>query len=312
MVYDVDRLDTVYESESPDFKLQHRDQSERFGVEITEFYPTGSDARLRNMRGYLPSLFAGGQALHREDVDALKVQEAVLIRADRSGEEVIDVIKRELPEVSTYVRAVAAAIERKDQKVARYERGLSHVNLIVLDHGNRLITEPPEQFYPLFYTRDLRNVLIRTRFREVFFATILGKTSRVFVPLKALLLLSEFYMFYWGHGEYHGDKEYDSIRTELELFVEYMLQQGASLAIMESAEEEIQLVWGNYGIVVSNSGIAVRDYADHAVPRGIDPTDEDFRGSLLDPSFLSFLEDFRRQNTFITDMSNDVLEDFRT
>ena len=71
MVYDVDRFDTVRESESPDFTLQHRNEQECFGVEATEFYLTDSDARIRNIPGYMSSLFAGGQARHRDDVDAL-------------------------------------------------------------------------------------------------------------------------------------------------------------------------------------------------------------------------------------------------
>jgi hypothetical protein len=173
MVYDVDRFDSVRDSESSDFVLQHHNQNECFGVEVTEFYLTGSDARIRNISGYMPSLFAGGPARHREDVDALKVRKATLTRADGSGDEIIDVISRKLPEVSTYVRMVTDVIERKDQKVAIYEHKLSHVNLVILDHGNRLITVSSEQFYPLFYTADLRKTLAQTGFREVFFVTTL-------------------------------------------------------------------------------------------------------------------------------------------
>jgi hypothetical protein len=43
MVYDLDQFDSVRDSESPDFILQHRSEQEYFGVEITEFYLTESD-----------------------------------------------------------------------------------------------------------------------------------------------------------------------------------------------------------------------------------------------------------------------------
>ena len=309
MVYDVDRFETVRESESPDFTLQHRNEQEFFGVEVTELYLAGSDARVRNIPGYISSLFAGGQAQHKDDVDALKVQKATLTRADGSGEEVIDVIRRELPEVSTYAQMAAATIERKGQKLATYERGLSHVNLIILDHGSRLITAPPEQFYSLFFTSELRDVLARTGFREVFFITLLDTTRRVYIPLKTLFLLSEFYMFYSAQDEYQEDMEHDSIRAELELFVDFMLQRGISIAFSENTDEGIELLWGNCGILVNNSEIIIRDYADYPLPRGIDPSQGDTRGSLLDPSFLAFLEDFAERNTFESDMSIDVLKD---
>jgi len=312
MVYDVDRFDSVRDSESPDFVLQHHNQNECFGVEVTEFYLTGSDARIRNISGYMPSLFAGGPARHREDVDALKVRKATLTRADGSGDEIIDVISRKLPEVSTYVRMVTDVIERKDQKVAIYEHKLSHVNLVILDHGNRLITVSPEQFYPLFYTADLRKTLAQTGFRVVFFVTTLERTRRVYVPLKTLFLVSEFYMFYWAQDEYQEDRKFESIRTELELFVEFMLQQGVSIAFSERADEGIELLWANCSILVNDSGIIIRDHADYALPQGIGSSDKCSRDSLLDPPFLAFLEDFKKRNTFVTDMSVDVIKDSQT
>ena len=309
MVYDIVQFDSVRDSESPDFILQHRSEQEYFGVEITEFYLTDSDARTRFIPGYVSSLFAGGQVRHKDDIDTLKVEKATLTRADGSGEETIDVIRRKLPEVSTYAQLVAAAIERKGQKMSSYTRGLSHVNLIVLDQEKRLTTASPERFYSQFYTSVLRDVLARTGFREVFFVTVLGDTKRVYIPLKALFLLSEFYMFYWALGQYEGDKEYDSIRTEVDLFVEFMLQRGVSIDILDSADEGVELLWGNNGISVNTSGTTVTNYADFALPRCIDTPDRCARSSLLDPSFLTFLEDFTEQNTFVSDMTVEVLRD---
>jgi hypothetical protein len=59
-----------------------------------------------------------------------------------------------LPEVSTYVRIVTDVIERKDQNVATYERKLSHVNLIILDHGNRPITVSPRRAMSSTWQKD--------------------------------------------------------------------------------------------------------------------------------------------------------------
>ncbi len=198
LVYDLDHFAAVWESEKPDFKLRHQNEEEFFGVEITEFYLFESDARIKSIPGYLSELFAGGKPRHRDDVDSLKVTKARLRRAGESEDELIDVIKRELPEVPACVRMIAAAIEQKDQKLMSYESGLNHVNLIMLDHGHRLMTLSPEYFYSFFFTPDLCATLARTGFREIFFVTVFKEQGRVYIPLKLLYLLSHFYMFYWA------------------------------------------------------------------------------------------------------------------
>lgn len=308
-VYDVDRFDIVCESESPDFRLRRHNERESFGVEITEFYLFSSDARIKNIPGYISELFAGGKPRHKDDVEDLKVEKVTWNKADGSEEEVIDAIKRELPEVASYVQMVAAAIKRKDHKLASYDRDLSHVNLIMFDQGTRLITTSPEYFYSHFFTSELNVTLTQTGFREIFFVTVLKDTGRVYVPLKGLFLLSNFYMFYWAHEEYQPDKEYSSVRAELGLFAEFMHRQNVPVAFAEGPEDKVELLWSNYGIHVDDSGITIRDYSDHAPPQKTIPSNENVHGSLLDPSFLDFLESFRERNTFVSNMAFDVLRD---
>jgi hypothetical protein len=89
-----------------------------FGVEVTEFYLTDSDARIRNIPGYMSSLFAGGQARHRDDVDALKVQNSALTRADGSEEEVIDVIRVNCPR---YLLMCGWSLPRLSARVRRWQ-----------------------------------------------------------------------------------------------------------------------------------------------------------------------------------------------
>lgn len=230
-VYDVDHFDMVCESESPDFRLRRQNERESFGVEVTEFYLFSSDARIKNVPGYMSDLFAGGKPRHKDDVEGLRVKKATWIKANGSEEEVIDVIWRELPEVSSYVQMVATAIKRKDHKLVSYDRDLSHVNLIIFDQGTRLTTTSPEYFYSHFFTSELNATLTQTGFREVFFVTVLKDMGRVYVPLKGLFLLSNFYMFYWAHEKYQPDKKYSSVRAELEPFAEFMRQRNVLFAL---------------------------------------------------------------------------------
>jgi hypothetical protein len=309
LVYDPNQFATVCESEKPDFKLRHHKEDKFFGVEITEFYLFESDARIKSIPGYLSELFAGGKPRHRDDVDSLKVTKARLRRSGESREELIDAIVRELLEVSAYVRMIAAAIERKDQKLISYESGLDHVNLIVLDHSHRFRTLSPEYFYSFFFTQDLCATLVQTGFREVFFVTVFKEQGRVYIPLKLLFLLAHFYMFYWASEEHQPLKQYDFIRAELEPFVEYMQRRGVSIVFTAGPDSETELLWSNYGICVDDSGITIRDYADFKLPRPITPFRVEASGSLLDPQFIYYVEDFMKQNTFVSDMSKPVIRD---
>lgn len=73
-----------------------------------------------------------------------------------------------MPGVSYYAHKVASVIKRKSQRLTVYEHGPSHVNLIVLDHSNRLIGTSPDHFYDNFFTAKLRDVLAATGFREIY------------------------------------------------------------------------------------------------------------------------------------------------
>lgn len=309
LVYDVGRFDSVRDSESPDFELRHHNEEKYFGVEITEFYLSDSDARIKNIPNYMTELFSGGNPRHKDDINTLRVEKVAWRKADGSEEKIIDAIKHKLPEISTYVRMVASVVERKSQKLAVYEHGLSHVNLIILDHSDRLITTSPDYFYDHFFTAELRDVLIRTKFREIYFVTTLKSEKKVYIPLKALFLMSEFYLFYWALSEYQPDCEYESIRAELELFVRFMLKQGVHIHLVETTEGGTELVRDNFGILVGESGLVFRDYADFTLPHDLSPPDQNPHYPFLDPSFLHFLKEYRNHNSFIANIASEVLRD---
>lgn len=308
MVYDINHLCVVCESESPDFKLRHCNEDKHFGVEITEFYLSDSDARIKNIPGYMSELFSGRDHRHKNDVENLKVEKARWRKADGSKEEIIDVIWRELPEVSTVVQMISTLIGRKSTKLSAYEYDLSHVNLIILDHSNRLITTAADHFYEHFFTSELRKALANTGFREVYFVTVVEQEKKVFIPLKALFLMSEFYLFHWALSKYQPDIEYESVRAELDLFVEFMREQNVLISIVENTEGTMRLLWGNYGVSVSESNLTFTDYADFDLPKDISVLEQDLYDSSLDPPLLAFLKNYRERNTFISNLASGVLK----
>lgn len=309
MIYDEDRFEYVRESESPDFRLRCPNEKADFDVEVTEFYYSESDARITNIPTYLSELFGGSEHRHKDDVDSLKVEKMTLVRSGGTREETIDGIMRKLPETSEYVQMIATVISKKDKKLVGYSPNLSHVNLIILDHGKRLITTSPDYFYKLFFNRELQDVLAQTGFREIFFVTLLKSDKRVYVPLKLLFLLSEFYLFYWARHEHEPDKEYESLRAELALFIEFMHRRGISIALTGNGGNGIELLWSNYGILLDDSHVTIKDYADYSLPRNVKPSDQCNYRLPLEPSFLEYLKEFTDRNTFVANVASEVLQD---
>ena len=307
MVYQERRFRAILSTECPDFTLQYPNERTSFGVEITEFYYSGSNARIRNVPGYLTEIFAGGRHIHKDDVDTLKVQQVELTKADGSFKGPISAILQDPPSVSTYVRMIADTIERKDKKREGYETSLSHVNLVILDHEKRLLTLPPDHFFEYFFTPNLRKVLVKTRFREIFFITRFKEKGEVYVPLKLLLLYSAFFLFYAALEEFEPNKEYDSVWATIEPFVLYMQRQDVELGVIHRSDDEVELVWGNHSLFFTESGVSIRDYADYATPATEANSTYTTMQTELDPNFLMFLQGFLKRTTFAADFSQKVV-----
>ena len=63
----------VIHDDKPDFVLTNKDDS-KFGVEVTEFYSSGSTARIQNKYGYLDQLLKGGKFCHKDDIANLRMR----------------------------------------------------------------------------------------------------------------------------------------------------------------------------------------------------------------------------------------------
>lgn len=98
-----------------------------FGVEVTEFYDTESDARARNHPTYVSDLLAGGGHMHKDDVSVLSVARVSIQGPDGVVKQTdVSAILRELPTYDDKAKQLAAAIAKKDEDVATYEPAMSH------------------------------------------------------------------------------------------------------------------------------------------------------------------------------------------
>src|SRR4051812_49232933 len=73
MVYDEADFELIQEFEKPDFLLRRSSEEPIFGVEVTDFYYSESEARLENIDKYFAELLAGRPHRHKDDIASLKV-----------------------------------------------------------------------------------------------------------------------------------------------------------------------------------------------------------------------------------------------
>jgi hypothetical protein len=83
LVYGDRRLIEVRECENPDFLARHGCALPWFGVEVTEYFQSETDARIDRIPGYIASRLTGGNVRHKQDVGPLEVKKADIVRKGR-------------------------------------------------------------------------------------------------------------------------------------------------------------------------------------------------------------------------------------
>jgi len=246
LIYDLSKYKRVAKSEKPDFILYLPVRDYRFGVEISEFYFSESDARLRNIPNYVTEILNKNAYRHKDDRKELKVQDATLISQDKK-EQTIQGILKELPPTGEYGKLIAKRLAEKSEKLSNYNSSLGHVNLIIYDTENRLIGTEKKYFYYHFFNDDLRKEIIGSEFREIFLITTLSKKNKVFVPLKLLFVLSELYLLNGFLVEYKNEVKINTGLQDVEIFGDFLMRKGvATINIRQNKDAE--LIYGNYGI----------------------------------------------------------------
>ena len=125
-IFDFVYADRVYDSvtptEEPDFTVTNADGA--FGVEITEFYFSQSEARIQNIPGYFQEILERQNYRHKDDVVPLSVAEMTIQTGDnrRPSFNVRGIVQR-LPSIAEYVQKIAELIEHKNKRFQTYISG---------------------------------------------------------------------------------------------------------------------------------------------------------------------------------------------
>jgi hypothetical protein len=293
-VFDVDSFESVTPSERPDFLISRDAHLGAFGVEVTEVFQSGSIARLERMPGYATHLFAGGEPKHKDDHETLALQAVDVENPDGTKHKGIRAIVSYTPRVDEYRRAVIAAIEAKGTKRVRYDTAIEHVNLIIRDNIAILVANKYEDFSSLILNDELKFAALGSGFREVFLVTRIDG-SDVYIPLNALTLLSEYYMFGEALIQCDPDDELELHGDLLVLFAHFLKERGCAPRIRRESEG-IEVSLGGAGLIVETERVVLRTYDGYPLPASsakLPPNDEDDR---VLSAVLRKHDDLRQQN----------------
>jgi hypothetical protein len=277
-----------------------------FGVEVTEFYYSQSNARLRNIPGYLNEILEESKFRHKNDRKELDVVEFT-IKSDRWPDQKAKGIFQELPIVSAYVDQVTKIILDKDRKLSVYSVGLTHINLVIFDTEYRLHSIPVGDFYRNFFTPSFKTAISQSRFREVFYITQMEREKWVCIPLKMLFLLSELFIFNTVLGEYYKDLQVQSNKVLLFLFAEYLDSRTVDKVYTREDEKGVEVIYGNNGVcLTSNDQLDVRDYRDYSIPVDTREVTHNKDQFMTNPDFETHVNEFTTRNTFVSEIGFNI------
>lgn len=303
LVYAGRPIHSVTPSEEPDFRVTNADGE--FGVEITEFYFTQSQARLRNIPSYGLEILDQKTYRHKDDIVPLEVKEFTVVPNDGRPSFTVEGLIQDIPSMQEYVVKISELIETKNKLFGKYSVGLSHVNLIIRDYEHRMIGVPRDAFHYLLFQPPLEQALLNAGFREIYLITELGEYKSfklVYIPLKMVFLVAEIYLLI--------DilvKAYPEKLVPPQLFAEYLTWRGAKNVSVKDDTDSFEVVYGNAGIVLAKGdSTKIKDYSDLAVPGDFTPVSAAETSSFFDNRFLSIFEKQKRESMFTSSLCFDV------
>lgn len=312
LVYDATEFAGIDAAEAPDFNIRHKHEESLFGVEITELYQSNSDARMKRIPGYFKDIIGNEEYLHKDDKDALEVRNVAATSSEGEDKGSFRAIVRQLPSIEDYVGMFVQVLVRKEKRVRDYLRDLNHVNLIIRDDINRVSSSNIGGFHWHFFTPPLKEALYASEFREIFLVTILEKDRRVYVPLKLMLLLSNFCMF----GKLVSDPAFEAISEHFEVsgntVDDYMLVFAAYMrsktdkVLVDNGDGQTEVIFGNNGVVLEKSKLYIRDHQDRPLPPSVWNVEESDLTVFFESEFRAKEEEILSNYIFYAEIAHDI------
>jgi hypothetical protein len=296
LVYADRSFDEIKESENPDFLVRYFPNMSFFGVEVTEYYLTETNARIDNITGYSGELLNGNDFKHKDDGKVLKVTEIDFIdEHDIIRAKNVPAIKQEMPPLSKCAYDIAGRIISKAGLINNSQQNLTHTNLIIKDCTGLLRLIDKKNFYNIFFIPELINAISTVPFREIFLVTIL-QDENVYIPLKMLHLLAEALLF---DGVIKQNGYEDKIPKEIcyvELFAAYLNSNVTYGVLVHRDADNTEVIFGDSGLLInSDCSFIVRMHWDYTIYPNAIPPNINWR-TILGKNFDEAMSDYRKSN----------------
>ncbi|MEX5216824.1 MAG: hypothetical protein NW701_03265 [Nitrospira sp.] len=184
-VYGRISVGTLFPNEAPDF-LWKKKRKVILGVEVTEYYNSETDARLKLIGGYALDVLKSQVYRHKHDKLNLRVETVTYLPGgDETKAFKIDGIFREIPSIRERLDRLGSIVHGKVSKSGIYLNRAPFVDLIVNDGDCAFRFENFADLYRPYSLHRVRSQVIESPFREVFLLTEGRDSQCVCIPLRA-------------------------------------------------------------------------------------------------------------------------------
>jgi hypothetical protein len=244
-------------SECPDFICRVPGNIE-FGIEVTDFFLSESDARLMRIPGYRLELLKSKSYRHKDDKQGVRL-EKIIYRSKNTGEErEVDAIIRESHTIDDVLSRVRASIESKTGKAIGYSTDIT--DLIIRDVESIARFENIQDLIRAIYRTKMCDAVLKQGFREIYLVTT-NNTDWVCVPLKANLFVGEVLKLQRLFREYYGSKiESFTPGKYLVELARHLVSRFGTIEYEVPEEENPRLIYGSVGVgYCENQGLEIFD-----------------------------------------------------
>ncbi len=179
--------------EKPDF-ICRVSPTKSFGVEVTEFFISESDARLRRIATYPNDLLVHRRYLHKDDRTRLRVENVIYRKANSDEEREVAAIITEAHLPSHVVSSIGKVVAAKNSKYSTYASNATPVDLIIHDVDQAASLKSLKEFLFSLCAGDAYEPIRKSQFREIYLVTM-QEEDNVCVPLRATAFASELCTF---------------------------------------------------------------------------------------------------------------------
>lgn len=141
--------------------------------------------------------------------------------------------------------------------------------------------------------------------------TTIDEGRRVFLPLRMVLLLSEFYLFLGAVNSYADASEVsEPAEGVVPMFGQFMQRVGMPLQVGRESGSELPLaLLGNAAVRVERERrISILDFNDYPLP-DLDPVPVGEHPVIRSSAFVEHHGAFERERTLVTQLALDVISD---